>query len=105
MAAARMDKQIASADVIVAGKDVAVAVAFDPATMVAPRVVVRGKSAAAKSIRETADEKGVATVERDALAGALFRAVAVGHDVPERFFAAVADVIAYAKQLKPRGGL
>ena len=102
LAAVRLDRQIASADVILTGRDVAVAVQFDADTMLAPRVVARGKSATARTICETAQSKAITVVERDVLAASLFRAVSTNHDVPERLFAPVAEVIAYARQVARR---
>jgi flagellar biosynthetic protein FlhB len=102
LAAVRLERQIALADVIVTGCDVAVAVQFDANTMLAPRLVARGKGTTARTIRETGAQKSVAVIERDALASTLFRAVATNSDVPDRLFAPVAELIAYAYELKRR---
>ena len=55
-----------------------------------------------KSIREAALEHGVPLIERPALAGAIGRSVGVGRDVPPRFHAALAEVFAYAMEVRSR---
>jgi flagellar biosynthetic protein FlhB len=98
--ATRLDREVSRADVIVTGRGVAVAIEFDAGTMLAPRVVARGKGHAFRLIRESAERKGVTVVERDALARSLFRAVATHGDVPDRLFAPVAEVLAFAYEIQ-----
>lgn len=102
MAAIRLEREVGGADVIITGRDVAVAVRFDQLTMLAPRVVSRGRGAQARSIRETAERKAVTVVERDALARSLFRAVTANRDVPDRLFAPVAEVLAFSYEIQRR---
>ena len=102
MQLARLDRQLAPAHVVVTGRDVTVAIQFDSSSMLAPRVVTRGKGQAARSIRETAERKAITIVERDTLARAVFRAVATNGDVPDRLFAPVAEVLAFAYELQRR---
>jgi flagellar biosynthetic protein FlhB len=102
LAAVRLEREVSAADVIVTGRDIAVAVRFDQSTMLAPRVVSRGKGMQARSIRETAERKAITIVERDALARALFRAVVTNRDVPDRLFAPVAEILAFSLELQRR---
>ena len=102
LAAVRLEREVSGADVIVTGRDIAVAVRFDQSTMLAPRVVSRGKGIQARSIRETAERSAITVVERDALARALFRAVVTNRDVPDRLFAPVAEVLAFSYELQRR---
>ena len=102
LAAVRLEREVSDADVVITGRDVSVAVRFDQSTMLAPRVVSRGRGTQARSIRETAERKAITIVERDALARALFRAVVVNRDVPDRLFAPVAEVIAFSYELQRR---
>jgi flagellar biosynthetic protein FlhB len=102
LAMVRLEREISSADIVITGRDVSVAVRFDRSTMLAPRVVSRGKGNQARSIRETADRKAITVVERDALARSLFRAVHVNRDVPDRLFAPVAEVLAFSYELQRR---
>ena len=102
MVAVRLERQVSAADVIVTGRDIAVAVQFDRSTMLAPRVVSRGKGMQARSIRETAERQAITIVERDALARALFRAVVTHREVPDRLFAPVAEILAFSYELQRR---
>ena len=102
LAAVRLEREVSAANVVVFGRDVAVAVRFDQSTMLAPRIVSRGKGSQARSIRETAERKAITVVERDALARSLFRAVAINRDVPDRLFAPVAEVLAFSYELQRR---
>jgi flagellar biosynthesis protein FlhB len=102
LAAVRLQREVSAADVIVTGRDVAVAVKFDPSTMLAPRVVMKGRGASARSIGETGRGSDVTVVERDALARSLFRAVQTGRDVPERLFAPLAEILAFSYELQRR---
>ncbi len=102
LAVIRIDREVATADVIITGRDVAVGIQFDSSTMLAPLVVARGKGQAARSIRETAARKAVTIVERDALARSLFRAVVNHRDVPDRLFAPVAEVLAFSYEIQRR---
>lgn len=102
LATIRLEREVCGADVIITGHDIAIAVRFDPSTMLAPRVVSRGKGEAARSIRETAQRKAVTVVERDALARSLFRAVPANRNVPDRLFAPVAEVLAFSYELQRR---
>jgi flagellar biosynthetic protein FlhB len=77
-------------------------VRFDQSTMLAPRVVSRGRGKQASSIRETAERNAITVVERDALARSLFRAVVMNRDVPDRLFAPVAEVLAFSYELQGR---
>jgi flagellar biosynthetic protein FlhB len=100
LAAAKVQREVSFADVIIAGGDVAVAIRFDRASMLAPRVLAKGRGAAGREVREAAKRQGIVSVERDDLAAALFAAVAIGREVPSRLFEAVAEVLAYAYELK-----
>ena len=100
LAVVRLEREISTADVVITGRDVSVAVQFDRVTMIVPRVVSRGKGTQARLIRESAERKAVTVVERDALARALFRAVVPNRDVPDRLFAPVAEVLAYAYEVQ-----
>ena len=102
LATVRLEREISEADVVITGRDVSVAVRFDQATMIAPRIVSRGRGNQAKSIRETAQRKAVTIVERDALARSLFRAVHANRDIPDRLFAPVAEVLAYSIEIERR---
>lgn len=73
-------------------------------SMVAPRVVAKGQDFIALKIREIAIEHGIPILERPPLARALYKTVEVGHDVPEQFYAAIAEILAYVYQLTGKRG-
>jgi flagellar biosynthetic protein FlhB len=96
----RVNREVPTADVVVTNPThFAVALRYDPAKGNAPRVVAKGMDYLALRIRQIATENGVPIVEKPVLARALHRAVEVGHEVPEQFYAAVAEILAYVWEL------
>ncbi len=61
----------------------------------APIVVAKGADQIALRIREAARENDVPMLTRPPLARALHKNVEVGHYIPEEFFKAVAEILAY----------
>ena len=91
---------VPDADVVVTNPThFAVAIKYDEAKMHAPRVVAKGGDLLAMRIREMASANGVPIVERPPLARALFRSVEVGGEIPEDFYSAVAELLAYVYRL------
>lgn len=78
----------------------AVALEYQRATMVAPRVVAKGRGFVALRIRELAREHGVPIVENPPLARALHKHAEVGDVIPAALFEAVAEVLAYLIRLR-----
>ncbi|MCH7596016.1 MAG: EscU/YscU/HrcU family type III secretion system export apparatus switch protein, partial [Planctomycetes bacterium] len=56
-------------------------------------------------IRQIAKEHGIPLVERRPLARALFEAVEVGQYIPDRFYQAIAEILAYIYELTGRSGV
>ena len=54
----------------------------------------------AQRIRKLALEHGIPIIEKKPLAQALYKEVDVNHPIPDKLFAAVAEVLAYVYQLK-----
>ena len=101
----RLRKDVPTADVIVTNPtEFAVALKYDNGTMHAPRVIAKGQGLVAKRIREIAIASGVPILERKPLARALFKLVEVGQEIPEQFYAAVAEILAYVYELSGRAG-
>lgn len=99
----RLKKDVPTADVIVTNPtEFAIALKYDKGTMHAPRVIAKGQGAMAKRIREIAIASGVPILERKPLARALFKLVEVGQEIPEQFYAAVAEILAYVYELSGR---
>jgi flagellar biosynthetic protein FlhB len=102
----RLRKDVPKADVIVTNPThFAVAIQYDPDAMVAPKVVAKGADYVAIRIRQIAAEFGIPMVERKPLAGALYESVEVGQYIPERFYRAVAEILAYIYELTGRSPL
>ena len=98
-----MLQRVRHADVVVTNPThVAVALQYLPGTMRAPIVVAKGADRIAEQIRAIARQAGVPIVEQPALAWSLYRSVDVDQEIPERLFAAVAEVLAYVYRVYNR---
>lgn len=96
----RLQKDVPTADVVVTNPtEYAVAIKYDPDAMNAPRVVAKGQGFLAAKIRELAIANGIPILERKPLARALYKLVEVGHEIPEQFYSAVAEILAYVYEL------
>lgn len=103
MALQRLRKNVPTADVVVTNPThFAVAIRYDADTMSAPKVVAKGADYVALRIRQIATEFGIPIVERRALARALHDSVEVGQYIPERFYRAIAEILAYVYELSGR---
>lgn len=102
----RLKKEVPRADVVVTNPThVAVALKYEEGKMRAPKLLAKGLDFMALRIRELAVEAGVPIVERPPLARAIYRMVDVGEEIPEEFYSAVAEILAYVYELnrKARG--
>ncbi len=102
----RIMAAVAKADVVVANPThFAVALKYDVQEMSAPTVVAKGADYLAQKIKEIARANGVPVMERPRLARLLYQLVDEGQQVPEKLFAAVAEVLAmvYRAGQKARG--
>ena len=89
------------ADVVVTNPtEPAIAIQYDPETMLAPIVVAKGAGGIAQRIRKLALEHDITIVEKKALAQALYKEVDVNQPIPQKLFAAAAEVLAYVYRLK-----
>jgi flagellar biosynthetic protein FlhB len=101
VATKRMIADVPTADVVVTNPThVAVALKYDSATMVAPRVVAKGQGFIALKIIAMAQEAGVPRVENRPLARSLYKMVEVGRSIPTELYRAVAEVLAYIYKLR-----
>jgi len=99
----RLRQDVPKADVVVTNPThIAVAIAYDVDTMIAPKVVAKGADYLAIRIRQVATEFGIPIVERKPLARALYESVEVGQYIPERLYRAVAEILAYIYELVGR---
>ncbi|GIW76176.1 MAG: flagellar biosynthetic protein FlhB [Phycisphaerae bacterium] len=96
----RIRQDVPKADFIVTNPThYAVAIQYDPDRMNAPKVVAKGADYLAFRIREVAAEHGIPILERPPLARAIYRDVEVGQEIPEKFYAAVAEILAYVYEI------
>jgi flagellar biosynthetic protein FlhB len=103
LATQRMRQAVPQADVVVTNPThVAVAIRYDPETMAAPKVTAKGADHLALRIRQIAAAAGVPILERPPLARMLYQDVDVGREIPERFYQAVAEILAYVYELTGR---
>jgi flagellar biosynthetic protein FlhB len=90
-----MIADVATADVVVTNPThFAVALRYD-GTKPAPEVVAKGVDLVAKAIRKAAEEAEVPVLQNPPLARALHHDVEIGQMIPDEFFAAVAEVLAF----------
>jgi flagellar biosynthetic protein FlhB len=101
LALSRMSAAVPKADVVVTNPtELAIALQYDPQTMSAPVVVAKGSGTAAQRIRRLALQHGVPIVEKKPLAQALYKEVEINQPIPDKLYAAVAEVLAYVYQIK-----
>ena len=79
-------------------KPIAVAIDYDPANALAPKVVASGRGAVAEQILRLAFAKGV-KVREDADLAEVLSAIDLDTEIPVEAFAAVAEILAYVYRL------
>jgi len=100
-AAKRMMQQVPTADVVVTNPThYSVALKYDQIGTKAPTVVAKGVDEMAMHIRKIANAHEVPIVESPMLARAIYYSTEADHEIPEKLFMAVAQVLAYVYQLK-----
>ncbi|GHA06235.1 flagellar biosynthesis protein FlhB [Oceanisphaera arctica] len=101
MARNRMMSKVPEADVIITNPThYAVALRYQDGKMAAPRVVAKGAEAVAAKIRELGREHRVPLLEAPPLARALYHHVDLDREIPMALYTAVAEVMAWAFQLR-----
>ena len=101
MAMRRMMQDVPNADVVITNPThYAIALKYDETKMDAPFVVAMGVDLVAQKIKEIAKANDVVMVENRPLARALYAQVDIGQAIPDEFFQAVAEIIAYVYQAK-----
>jgi flagellar biosynthetic protein FlhB len=101
MATTRMMQQVPDADVIIRNPThYAVALKYDAEKDIAPRVVAKGVDELALRIVKTGEEHGVYIKEDPPLTRAIYAAVEVGDVIPDTFYNAIADLLAFVYRLK-----
>ena len=103
MSNARMMQEVPKADaVIVNPTHFSVAILYDRDVMSAPEVIAKGADHLALRMRAVARENNVPILERPELARDLYANVEIGDDIPERFYKAIAEILAFVYRLRKR---
>ncbi|RLQ95729.1 flagellar biosynthesis protein FlhB [Falsibacillus albus] len=101
MAMRRMMQEVPDADVVITNPThFAIALKYDENKMDAPFVVAKGVDFMAQKIKLIAKENEVVTVENRPLARALYDQAEIGQVVPEEFFKAIAEILAYVYRIR-----
>lgn len=104
MAQKRQMQEVPTADVVIRNPThYAIALRYDRGKAKAPVVVAKGQNNIALKIVEIAVASRVHVIENRPLAQALYKTVEVGDEIPEEFYKAVAEVLAFIYRLKRAG--
>src|SRR5690625_6396103 len=99
MAMSRMMSEVPEADVVITNPThYAIAIKYDETVTSAPYVVAKGTDTTALKIKEIAQLHQVMTVENKPLARAMYDEVEIDDIIPEDFYQAVAEVLAFVYQ-------
>jgi len=103
MSNARMMQEVPKADVVIVNPThFSVAILYDRDVMAAPEVIAKGADHLALRMRTVARENNVPILERPELARDLYENVEIGDDIPERFYKAIAEILAFVYRLRKR---
>ncbi|TYS16268.1 flagellar biosynthesis protein FlhB [Rossellomorea vietnamensis] len=101
MAMRRMMQEVPEADVVITNPThFAIALKYDESQSDAPYVVAKGVDYLAQKIKFIASENDVIMVENRPLARSLYDSAEIGDAIPEEFFKAVAEILAYVYRMK-----
>ncbi|MDQ6993371.1 MAG: flagellar biosynthesis protein FlhB [Mariprofundus sp.] len=99
----RMMADVPDADVVITNPThISIALAYDPLSPGAPKLLAKGKGHIAAKIRELARENHIPMRENKPLARSLFKQVNIGEEIPEVLFEAVAVILAEIFKMKNR---
>ena len=103
----RMMESVPDADVVITNPThYAVAIKYNPDTMMTPILVAKGVDQTALKIREIAAVHQIEMVESPVLARSVYYTTKLEEEIPEGLYVAVAKVLAYVFQLRHfRNGL
>jgi flagellar biosynthetic protein FlhB len=97
----RMLQDVPKANVILVNPThVAVALQYDPNSMIAPVLLAKGGDHMCEKIKDIARAHGVPIIRRPALARELYATVKIGHIIPDDLFTAVAEVLALLYRIR-----
>ena len=103
MSNARMMQEVPKADALIVNPThFSVAILYDRDVMEAPEVTAKGTDHMALRMRTVARENSVPILERPELARDLYANVEIGETIPERFYKAIAEILAFVYRLRSR---
>ena len=103
MSNARMMQEVPKADALIVNPThFSVAILYDRDVMEAPEVIAKGIDHMALRMRTVARENSVPILERPELARDLYANVEIGETIPERFYKAIAEILAFVYRLRRR---
>jgi len=103
MSNARMMQEVPKADALIVNPThFSVAILYDRDVMEAPEVTAKGTDHMALRMRTVARENNVPILERPELARDLYANVEIGDTIPERFYKAIAEILAFVYRLRRR---
>ena len=103
MSNARMMQEVPKADALIVNPThFSVAILYDRDVMEAPEVTAKGTDHMALRMRTVARENSVPILERPELARDLYANVEIGETIPERFYKAIAEILAFVYRLRKR---
>lgn len=101
MAMRRMMQEVPNADVVITNPThYAIALKYEDGQMDAPVVVAKGADFIAQKIKLIAKENEIVMVENRPLARSMYDQVEIGDRIPDEFFKAVAEILAYVYRIK-----
>lgn len=101
MATRRMMSEVPEADVVITNPThYAVAIKYDEQIASAPYIVAKGTDYMALKIKEVASKNDVTTIENRMLARGLYDQIEINESIPEEFYQAVAEILAYVYRLE-----
>ncbi|MFA5479978.1 MAG: flagellar biosynthesis protein FlhB, partial [Candidatus Muiribacteriota bacterium] len=96
-----MFNELPKADVVITNPvHYAIAIKYDTGSDSPPYVVAKGAFKLALKIKEVAKEHDIPIIENKPLARSLYKEVGLGESIPEEFFKAVAEILAWAFKIK-----
>jgi len=103
MSNARMMQEVPKADALIVNPThFSVAILYDRDVMEAPEITAKGTDHMALRMRTVARENSVPILERPELARDLYANVEIGETIPERFYKAIAEILAFVYRLRRR---
>src|SRR5699024_8566751 len=98
-----MMQEVPESDVVITNPThFAIAIKYDESVTTAPYVVAKGKAEIALNIKDVAKEHGVMTVEDKALARSMYDIVEIDEVIPEQFYQAIAEILAFVYQMNKK---